>query len=103
MSARLVKCAKLGQELPGLDENTPEGRKALKLALLLGGPETRRRVHDVISAQAWQMWKDHMLMVVNEYRLDASSDQANAILNKHMQAFLFGSGGHVPGYVAPEK
>ena len=102
MAAHTVHCAKLGQDLPGLDEATPEGRSALKLALLLGGPALRQRVHTQISAAAWKLWKDHMLMVVNEYQLDATSDQANAVLAEHMEAFLFGEAPHMSGYVPPE-
>jgi Fe-S cluster biosynthesis and repair protein YggX len=99
----MVQCAKLGRELPAIDENTPDGRSALKMAQLLGGAELRQRVQDQISAQAWAMWKDHMRMVVNEFRLDATSDASNAVLREQLEAFLFGPGGQVPGYVPPEK
>ncbi len=102
MAQRTVLCAKLGRELPGLDESTPEGDRALRIAQLLGGPELRQRVRDGISADAWNLWKDHMLMVVNEYQLDATSDQANAVLAEHMEAFLFGEAPHMSGYVPPE-
>jgi Fe-S cluster biosynthesis and repair protein YggX len=98
MAERMVQCAKLGKELPGLDENQPDGRSALKMAQLLGGPEMRQKVHDHISADAWKLWKDHMLMVINEYRLDASSDEANPVLGRAMEQFFFGEGGNVPGY-----
>lgn len=101
MAARMVKCAKLGQELPGLDEDTPEGRTALKMALLIGGPEFQRRVRENISARAWEMWKDHMLMIVNEFRLDPTSDQANEILRPYMEAFFFGEQAEIPNYVPP--
>lgn len=102
MAQRTVKCAKLGRELPGLDESTPEGERALRMAQLLGGAELRQRVRDGISAEAWNLWKDHMLMVVNEYRLDPTSDAANAVLKEHMVAFLFGSGAEIPNYVPPK-
>ena len=103
MAQRTVKCAKLGRELPGIDESTPEGDRALRMAQLLGGPELRQRVRDGISADAWDLWKGHMLMVVNEYRLDPTSDAANALLKEHLEAFLFGSGREIPNYVPPEK
>jgi len=102
MAERIVHCARLKQNLPGLDEATPEGRSALKLALVLGGPELRQRVYDHVSAAAWKQWKDHMLMVLNEYRLDATSDESNAILREHLEAFLFGQEREVPGYRPPE-
>ena len=103
MAQRTVLCAKLGRELPGLDETTPEGERALKMALLLGGVELRQRVHEHVSADAWNLWKDHMLMVVNEYRLDPTSDAANAVLREHLEAFLFGTGRAIPNYVPPER
>ena len=103
MSQRTVPCAKLGRELPGLDESNPEGKRALKMAQLLGGPELRQRVRDHISAEAWNLWKDHMLMVVNEYRLDPTSDASNPVLREHLEAFLFGEGKQVPNYVPPAK
>ena len=101
MPEQTVHCAKLGRDLPGLDETTSDGRAALKLALLIGGRETQQRIREHISADAWKLWKDHMLMVINEYRLDATSDESNAVLKEHMEAFLFGAGKDVPGYVPP--
>jgi len=101
MATRTVKCAKLKQKLPGLDPDTPEGDRALRMALLVGGPELRQRVRDSISARAWEMWTEHMLMVVNEYQLDPTSDEANKVLRPHMEAFLFGEAKQIPGYVPP--
>ena len=40
-------------------------------------------------------------MVINEFRLDATSDASNAVLREQMEAFLFGPGGNVPGYKPP--
>jgi Fe-S cluster biosynthesis and repair protein YggX len=102
MGERMVQCVKLGQELPGLDESTPDGSQALRMALLLGGPEMRQRVQERVSAKAWAMWKDMMMMVINEYRLDPTSDASNEVLRKHMEAFLFGTGEQVPGYTPPK-
>jgi Fe-S cluster biosynthesis and repair protein YggX len=102
MAAKMVKCAKLGQELPGIDEATPSGRQALKMCLLIGGPELRQRVLDTISAQAWAMWTDYMRMVINEFRLDPTSDQANQVLGHFMDEFLFGRQREIPGFVPPE-
>jgi len=101
MSARTVRCAKLGRDLPGLDDGTPEGAQALKVALLLGGPALRQRVHEHVSAEAWGLWREHMRMVINEYRLDPTSDQSNAILREHLEAFLFARPKDIPGYSPP--
>lgn len=102
MAQRMVQCAKLGRELPAIDETTPAGKQALKVALLLGGPELQQRVRDHISAEAWERWRDHMRMVINEFRLDPTSDASNAILREQMEAFLFGPGADVPNYVPPK-
>lgn len=103
MAAKTVKCVKLGRELPGLDEETPAGSQALRMCLLFGGPELRDRVHAQVSARAWEMWTDHMRLVINEYRLDPTSDESNEILRKHMEAFFFGRPQEVPGYVPPSE
>ncbi|MGE0479136.1 MAG: Fe(2+)-trafficking protein [Phycisphaerae bacterium] len=103
MAVRMVPCAKLGRELPGIDETTPEGATALRYVLLIGGPELRRRVHERISADAWKMWIDHQVMVLNEYRLDPMSDRSNAILREHLESFLFGQEREIPNYVPPPK
>ena len=44
-------------------------------------------------------------MVLNEYRLDPTSDQANAVLKTHMEQFLFGEGTHanIDNYVPPDQ
>jgi Fe-S cluster biosynthesis and repair protein YggX len=99
----MVQCAKLGRELPGIDESTPEGGRALRMAQLIGGPALRQRVLEHISAEAWNLWKDHMLMVINEFRLDPTSDSSNAILKEHLEAFLFGVAAEIPNYVPPKK
>lgn len=101
MEQRTVQCVKLGRELPGLDESTSEGRQALKMALLLGGRELQQRVRDQVSAQAWKLWTEHMVMVINEYRLDPASAEADAVLHEHMVAFLFGQARDIPNYVPP--
>jgi len=44
-----------------------------------------------------------MLMVVNEYQLDPTSDEANKILKPHMEAFFFGEQTQIPGYVPPKQ
>ncbi len=71
------------------------------MALLLGGPDLRQRIYDHISADAWSQWKDRMLMVINEYHLDPTSDDSNTILRQQMEAFLFGSAADLPGYRPP--
>jgi Fe-S cluster biosynthesis and repair protein YggX len=96
-----VKCAKLGQELPAIDPAAPDGDRALKMALLIGGPQMRQRIAQHVSAQAWDMWLDHMRMVLNEFRLDPTSDEANRVLARYMEEFFFGGEAAIPNYVPP--
>lgn len=103
MPAAEIQCVKLGKKAPAIDPETPEGDQALRMCLLFGGPELRERVRESVSAEAWSQWADYMLMVVNEYRLDPTSDAANEVLRKHMEAFFFEKAEEIPGYVPPEK
>lgn len=103
MAAKMVKCAKLGRELPAIDPSTPEGDQALKMVLVIAGPEMMKRVQENISAQAYEMWKDHALMVMNEFRLDPTSEQANQILAQYMEQFFFGEQSAIPNYVPPDQ
>ena len=43
MAATMVKCAKLGEELPALDPDTSEGRQALKMAAMMAARVRRAR------------------------------------------------------------
>ncbi len=99
--AKLVRCAKLGRELPGLDPDTPDGSRALKMVTLIAGPQMMARVRDSVSAEAFEGWKGHMLMVMNEFRLDPQSDEANRVLAQQMEAFFFGQNASIPNFVPP--
>src|SRR5262245_7712270 len=103
MAAVTIQCAKLKQELPAIDPATPEGDQALKIALLIGGRDMQNRIRQSVSAKAWEMWRDHMRMIINEYRLDPTSDQANAVIRPHMEAFFFGEQKEIDNYVPPKS
>jgi Fe-S cluster biosynthesis and repair protein YggX len=87
---RTVKCAKLGEALPGLPY------KPFNDAL-------GQRIYDTVSAQAWAMWIEHSKKIVNEYRLDLTQKKAHEVLKEQCEAFLFGDGGIVPPDYVPEK
>ena len=87
--SRMVRCVKLGQELPGLD-----------FAPLKG--ELGARIYRDISAEAWKQWMARSTMVINEYRLNPSEPQGEQVLLREMESFLFGGGGEAPpDFVAP--
>ncbi len=101
--AETVHCVKLKQDLPAIDENTPEGARALKMARMFGGPELEQKVKENVSQQAWNAWPEHMLLVMNEFRLDPASPESNQILAQHMERFFFSEQAEVPGYVPPDQ
>jgi Fe-S cluster biosynthesis and repair protein YggX len=91
MSEHIVHCAKLGKDLPGLDE-TPFDHP-------LG-----QRIYDNVSKQAWDMWKEHLKMIINEFRLNPATMEAQEMILKQMEAYFFGEGGEAPpDYVPPSS
>ncbi len=87
---RTVFCVKLQKELPGLDEVPFDGHP-------LG-----QRIYENVSKQAWGMWVEQMKMIMNEYRLNLGTTEAQEFLLKQMEEYFFGEGAALPpGYVAP--
>jgi Fe-S cluster biosynthesis and repair protein YggX len=87
---RMVHCAKLGRELPGLDAPPWPGA--------LG-----QRIYNEISEEAWEMWEERMKMVLNEYRLLPFQKEAQTLIAAQMQEFLFGDAPSAPPGYVPEK
>lgn len=91
MSERIVKCVKFGKELPGLDEPPWAG-------------ELGQRIYESVSQQAWDLWVEHLKMIINEYRLNPATKEAQEIIAQQMEQFFFGKGAQLPpGYVPPQK
>jgi Fe-S cluster biosynthesis and repair protein YggX len=85
---RTVYCVKLKRELPGL--NAPPWPGALG-----------QRIYDSISAEAWEMWEERMKMILNEYLLLPFQKEAQTLVAKQMEDFLFGDeSAPPPGYVS---
>ena len=87
--ARMVQCAKLGQELEGLERPTYPG-------------ELGKKIYLNISKQAWDEWVRHQTMLINEYRLTPIEPKARQFLEEEMEKFLFGDGGTVPEQFTPQ-
>lgn len=88
--SRTVRCALLGEELPGLERPPYPGA--------LG-----QRIYEQVSQQAWQQWLRHQTMLINEYRLSLIEPKARKFLEEEMQKFLFAGGAAKPeGYKPPE-
>ncbi|MSV30934.1 MAG: oxidative damage protection protein [Bryobacterales bacterium] len=90
-SVRMVMCAKLQKELPGVDENPFEAHP-------MG-----QRIYDTISKDAWKMWVEHMKMLMNEYRLNLGTKEAQEFLFAQMEQFFFGQGVALPPGFTHEK
>lgn len=91
MAEHKVFCAKLHQELPGLEE--PPFDNALG-----------QKVYDNVSQQAWNMWMDFCKMLLNEYRLNPARKEDQEVILKQMEQFFFGEGAAPPPeYVPPAQ
>ena len=90
-SGRKVMCVKFQKEMPGLDEpplDNPLGQ----------------RIYENVSKEAWKMWIEQMKMIMNEYRLNLSSPDAQKFLMDQMEQYFFGEGAALPaGYVPPKS
>jgi Fe-S cluster biosynthesis and repair protein YggX len=87
--ARMVMCAKLGKELPGLSRPPFPG-------------ELGKRVFENISEQAWQMWQQHSTLLINHYGLNLRDPAAQKFLMEQMEEFYFGEGAQMPADWVPE-
>ncbi len=88
--ARMVMCAKLGRELPGL-EKPP-----------FPGPEGER-IYENISVLAWQMWGQQSLLLINHYGLVLADPEAQKFLREQREAFLFHDRQELPEGWTPEE
>lgn len=89
--SRMIFCAKLKKEAPGLERQPYPG-------------ELGKKIFENISEEAWQMWLGHQTMLINEFRLSMLDPKAREFLAKEMENFLFGDGSAKPaGFVPPEN
>jgi len=89
---RVVHCAKFGRDMEGLSEPPFDGHP-------LG-----QRIYENVSVDAWKMWLEHMKMIMNEYRLNLGSPEAQEFLLKQMEEYFFGEGAQLPpNFVAPRS
>jgi Fe-S cluster biosynthesis and repair protein YggX len=87
--ARMIQCTYLKKEAEGLDFPVYPG-------------ELGKRIYENISKEAFDQWKRHQTMLVNENRLNLADARARQYLARQMEQFLFGGGAEQPaGYVPP--
>jgi len=87
--SRSVQCVLLKREAPGLDRPPYPGP--------LG-----QRIFENVSKEAWERWRSHQIMLINEYRLTPVDPKSRKFLETEMEKFFFGAGSEAPqGYQPP--
>lgn len=86
---RMVQCAKLGRELPGLEKPPFAG-------------ELGQRIYENISQEAWEMWQEHSRLLINHYSLNLADPDARDVMRQQMQEFFFGKDAQMPEGWVPE-
>jgi Fe-S cluster biosynthesis and repair protein YggX len=81
--ARTVYCKKLGREAEGLEKPPLKG-------------EVGQKIFDNVSAEAWRAWLEHSKMLINEFRLDLTSENGQQVWYTEMDKFFFGEGSAAP-------
>ncbi len=92
MGERMVKCVKFGgEELPGLPEPPYAG-------------ELGQRLYENVSQKAWELWKEHVKMIINEYQLNPATPESWEIISAEAEKFFFSKDAKLPpGYVPPQE
>ncbi|HUF38561.1 MAG TPA: oxidative damage protection protein [Anaerolineales bacterium] len=80
---RMVRCVKFGRELPGLETPPVTG-------------ELGQRIYENVSAQAWELWKEQRVILINHYGLTLFDPNHQQFLREQMEAFFFGEGSELP-------
>lgn len=87
---RMVQCKYLKKEAEGLDFSPYPG-------------ELGKRIWENISKEAFELWKKHQTMLINENRLNLADARGRQYLARQMEQFFFGSSVDQPaGYVSPK-
>ena len=87
---RIIQCQYLKKESEGLDFSPYPG-------------DLGKKIFDNISKEAFELWKKHQTMLINENRLNLADARGRQYLARQMEQFFFGSGAEQPsGYVPPQ-
>ena len=81
--SRTVNCIKLGVPAEGLDKPPFRG-------------DLGQRVYETVSKEAWKKWLEHSKMLINEFRLDLTSEQGQQVWYTEMDKFFYGGGSSAP-------
>ena len=77
------------------------GRKAEGMAKLPFKGELGQRLFNQVSAEAWKAWLEHSKMLINEYRLDLTSESGQRLWMTECEKYFFGEGSAAPAEFVP--
>ncbi|GAC1540876.1 MAG: oxidative damage protection protein [Polyangiales bacterium] len=72
---RLVKCRKLGKELPGLSRPPYKN-------------ELGKRLYEEVSKEAWDMWLKDSVKFINTYRVDLTSAEGQKFMFDQCEVYF---------------
>jgi len=87
---RTVHCVKLGTDAEGLDKPPFKG-------------DLGQRIFDNVSREAWRQWIEHSKMLINEYRLDLTSESGQQLWMTECEKYFFGDGSAAPPDFKPSE
>ncbi len=87
--AKMVDCIKLGRQAEGMDRPPFKGP--------LGD-----RLFERVSKEAWKQWLEHSKMLINEYRLDLTSESGQHLWMTECEKYFFGEGSAAPAEFVPQ-
>ena len=86
----MVQCVKLGRLAPGLERPPFPGELGL-------------RIYEHVSAEAYELWKPQMTILINHYGLNPADPEARTFLRQQMEDFFFGQGSALPPDYVPQQ
>ena len=87
--AHMVQDSRYKKEMEGLDEPPFDS-------------DFGNKVYHNVSKQSWQEWVERQKMLLNEYRLQPWTREAQEFLVEQMEQFFFGEGSALPqDYIPP--
>jgi Fe-S cluster biosynthesis and repair protein YggX len=87
--AKMVECIKLGRQAEGMDRAPFKG-------------ELGDRLFERVSKEAWKQWLEHSKMLINEYRLDLTSESGQRLWMTECEKYFFGEGSSAPAEFVPQ-
>lgn len=86
----VVDCVKLGHEAEALDRPPFPG-------------ELGQRIYENISKEAWELWAEQSVILINHYGLNMADPRASQFLFEQMEDFFFGEGAQLPEGWTPQQ